>query len=156
MAKKTLLIVDDSPSIRQLVKNTVSAGNLFTNIFEAENGMEALKIFFQNKVDFVVTDVMMPKVDGYKFISAIKESEGGKDCPVIMLSASRKEIVDKIKGMDIGASDYLLKPFEPEMIQSWFYESDEDIPLSVYTEKIFIESSPKKSQPKIKRSSKRK
>lgn len=112
MAEKTLLIVDDSPTIRQLVKSTVAADNLFTKVFEAEDGMEALKIFFRNKVDFVVTDVMMPKVDGYKFISAIKESEGGKDCPVIMLSASRKEIVDKIKGMDIGASDYLLKPFD--------------------------------------------
>ncbi|MDP2682584.1 MAG: diguanylate cyclase [Deltaproteobacteria bacterium] len=112
MTEKTLLIVDDSPTIRQLVKNTVVAGGLFSKVFEAEDGMEALKIFFKNKVDFVITDVMMPKVDGYKFISAIKESEDGKDCPVIMLSASRKEVVDKIKGLHIGASDYLLKPFD--------------------------------------------
>ncbi len=112
MAEKTLLIVDDSPSVRQLVKNVVTASGLFSKIFEAEDGMEALKIFLKNKVDFVITDVMMPKVDGYKLISAIKESEPGKDCPVIMLSASRKEVVDKIKGLHIGASDYVLKPFD--------------------------------------------
>lgn len=112
MADRTLLIVDDSPSIRQSVKNAITSSGLFSNVIEASNGMEALKIFFETKIDFIVTDVMMPRVDGYKFISTIKESEAGKDVPVIMLSASRKEIVDKIKGLNIGASDYILKPFD--------------------------------------------
>src|SRR3989304_4830024 len=55
---------------------------------------------------------MMPKVDGYKLISAIKESEAGKDIPVIMLSAGKKGVMDKVKGLEIGASDYLIKPFD--------------------------------------------
>lgn len=112
MKERTILIVDDSPAIRQLIKTTVMNSGLFSNILEAENGMEALKVFFKSKVDFIVTDVMMPGVDGYKFISAIKDSEAGKDIPVIMLSASRKEVVDKIKGLKIGASDYVIKPFD--------------------------------------------
>ncbi|MBI3399345.1 MAG: diguanylate cyclase [Deltaproteobacteria bacterium] len=112
MKARTLLVVDDSPTIRALVKDAVTAGGLFSNILEADDGIEALKIFFKNKIDFVVTDVMMPKVDGYKFIAAIKESAGGKDIPVIILSGSRKEVIDKIKGLNIGASDYLIKPFD--------------------------------------------
>lgn len=112
MTERTLLIVDDSPIIRQLVKNAVTGAGLFSSILEAKDGMDALKVFFGKKVDFVITDVMMPKVDGYKFISAIKDNEAGKDVPVIMLSGSRKEVVDKIKGLNIGASDYLIKPFD--------------------------------------------
>ena len=112
MAERTLLIVDDSPTIRQTIKDAVTANGMFSTILEAKDGMEALKLFFNNKIDFVVTDVMMPKVDGYKFISTIKNSELGRDIPVIMLSASRKEFVDKLKGFNIGASDYLIKPFD--------------------------------------------
>lgn len=112
MTERTLLIVDDSPSVRQLVKDAVTEPGLFSNVLEAKDGMEALKLFFANKIDFVITDVMMPKVDGYKFISTIKDSEAGRDIPVIMLSASRKEVIDKIKGLKIGASDYVIKPFD--------------------------------------------
>lgn len=112
MAERTLLIVDDSPTIRQTIKDAVTAHGMFSTILEAKDGMEALKLFFNNKIDFVVTDVMMPKVDGYKFISTIKNSELGRDIPVIMLSASRKEFVDKLKGFNMGASDYIVKPFD--------------------------------------------
>ncbi|OGP66176.1 MAG: hypothetical protein A3K22_06370 [Deltaproteobacteria bacterium RBG_16_42_7] len=112
MAERTLLIVDDSPTIRQVIKDAVTANGMFSTILEAKDGIEALKLFSSNKIDFVVTDVMMPKLDGYKFISTIKNSELGRDIPVIMLSASRKEFVDKLKGFNIGASDYLVKPFD--------------------------------------------
>ena len=112
MKENTLLIVDDSPAVRTLIKNAVTENSLFSHILEAQDGMEALKLFFSNKVDFIITDIMMPKVDGYKLISAIKESEAGKDIPVIMLSAGRKGVSDKVKGLEIGASDYLIKPFD--------------------------------------------
>ena len=112
MTEKTLLIVDDSPAVRTLIKNVVTENSLFSNCLEAQDGMEALKLFFNNKVDFIITDIMMPKVDGYKLISAIKESEAGKDIPVIMLSAGKKGVMDKVKGLEIGASDYLIKPFD--------------------------------------------
>ena len=112
MTEKTLLIVDDSPAVRTLIKNVVTENSLFSNCLEAQDGMEALKLFFNNKVDFIITDIMMPKVDGFKLISAIKESEAGKDIPVIMLSAGKKGVMDKVKGLEIGASDYLIKPFD--------------------------------------------
>ena len=112
MAERTLLIVDDSPTIRQVIKDAVTANGMFSTILEANDGMEALKLFSSNKIDFIVTDVMMPRLDGYKFISTIKNSELGRDIPVIMLSASRKEFVDKLKGFNIGASDYIIKPFD--------------------------------------------
>jgi len=112
VTEKTLLIVDDSPAVRTLIKNVVTENSLFSNCLEAQDGMEALKLFFNNKVDFIITDIMMPKVDGYKLISAIKESEAGKDIPVIMLSAGKKGVMDKVKGLEIGASDYLIKPFD--------------------------------------------
>jgi len=98
--------------VRTLIKNVVTENSLFSNCLEAQDGMEALKLFFNNKVDFIITDIMMPKVDGYKLISAIKESEAGKDIPVIMLSAGKKGVMDKVKGLEIGASDYLIKPFD--------------------------------------------
>lgn len=112
MAEKTLLVVDDSSAVREMVKNIVTKTGWFANILEADNGMDAMRLFFKNKVDFVISDVVMPKVDGYKLIATIKGSEAGKDVPVIMLSASRKEVVDKIKGLNIGASDYVIKPFD--------------------------------------------
>ena len=112
MAERTLLIVDDSPTIRKAIKDAVTANGMFSTILEANDGMEALKLFSSNKIDFIVTDVMMPRLDGYKFISTIKNSELGRDIPVIMLSASRKEFVDKLKGFNIGASDYIIKPFD--------------------------------------------
>lgn len=112
MKERTLLIVDDSPRARDMVKMEAMKAGLFSNIFEAGNGIDALKIFFSNKVNFIVTDVTMPHLDGYKFIAAVKTSEEGKDTPVIMISADRKEVVDKIKGLEYGANDYIIKPFD--------------------------------------------
>jgi diguanylate cyclase (GGDEF)-like protein len=112
MAERTLLLVDDSALIRQLVRKTVSAAGIFSSILEAEDGEKALEIFLKNKIDFIITDVMLPKVNGYELIAAVKESEAGKDIPIIVISASRTEVVDKIKGLNIGASDYVIKPFD--------------------------------------------
>ncbi|MBI5048512.1 MAG: diguanylate cyclase [Deltaproteobacteria bacterium] len=112
MAERTLLLVDDSALIRQLVRKTVSGAGIFSSILEAEDGEKALEIFLKNKIDFIITDVMLPKVNGYELITAVKESETGQDIPIIVISASRKEVVDKIKGLNMGASDYVIKPFD--------------------------------------------
>ncbi|MBI5328466.1 MAG: diguanylate cyclase [Deltaproteobacteria bacterium] len=112
MAERTLLLVDDSMLIRQLVRKTVSEAGIFSNILEAEDGEKALGIFLKNKIDFIITDVMLPKVNGYELIAAVKESAAGKDIPIIVISASRKEVIDKIRGLNMGASDYVIKPFD--------------------------------------------
>lgn len=112
MSERTILIVDDTPYVRAAVKDAVSESGLFPNIIEAGDGAEALKSFVSNKVTFIITDVVMPRIDGYKFVSAIREMESGADIPVIMLTASKKEFSDKVKGLTLGASDYVTKPFD--------------------------------------------
>lgn len=109
--EKAILIVDDSPTIRSSIRKALEDVHLFTHILEADDGVKALEVFLKNRVDFIITDVVMPKVDGYKLVSSIKGMEKGKDIPVIMLT-ERRESTDKIKGLTIGASDYIIKPFD--------------------------------------------
>lgn len=112
MSEQTILIVDDSPYYRAVVKDAVLESGLFSNIIEAGDGAEALRLFVSNKVAFIITDVVMPVIDGCKLVSAIRAMEKGSDVPVIMLTANKQELSDKIKGFTLGASDYLVKPFD--------------------------------------------
>lgn len=112
MSDQTILIVDDTPYVRAAVKDAVLESGLFPNIIEAGDGAEALRLFVSNKVTFIITDVVMPVIDGYKLVVAIREMESGSDIPVIMLTASKKQFSDKIKGLTLGASDYVIKPFD--------------------------------------------
>ena len=112
MSEATILIVDDSPYFRTVVKDAVLESGLFPNIIEAGDGAEALRLFASNKVAFIITDVVMPVIDGCKLVSAIRAMEKGSDVPVIMLTANKQELSDKIKGFTLGASDYLVKPFD--------------------------------------------
>lgn len=112
MSERTILIVDDSPFERAHLKDAVLLSGLFSNIIEAGNGSEALKIFITHKIDFIITDVVMPEIDGYKLINAIREMECGCDIPIIMLTSNKKAFSDKIQGFTFGASDYLIKPFD--------------------------------------------
>ena len=112
MSEQTILIVDDSPYFRTVVKDAVLESGLFPNIIEAGDGAEALRLFASNKVAFIITDVVMPVIDGCKLVSAIRAMEKGSDVPVIMLTANKQELSDKIKGFTLGASDYLVKPFD--------------------------------------------
>jgi len=112
MSEATILIVDDSPYFRAVVKDAVLESGLFSNIIEAGDGAEALKLFVSNKVTFLITDVVMPVIDGCKLVSAIRVMEKGSDIPIIMLTANKQELSDKISGLTIGASDYVMKPFD--------------------------------------------
>ena len=112
MSDQTILIVDDTPYVRAAIRDAVSESGLFSNIIEAGDGAEALKLFVTNKVTFIITDVEMPVIDGYKLVAAIREMESGSDIPVIILTASKKEFLDKIKGLTVGANDYMVKPFD--------------------------------------------
>lgn len=113
MATKKLLIVDDSPSSRESLLKILEKAGLFSSILEAENGAEALDILLKDTVDFVISDVNMPTLDGFKFLSVIRTQPKYHDLPVIFLTV-RKDSVDKIKGLESGANDYILKPFDPD------------------------------------------
>ncbi len=107
-----ILIVDDEEMIRGVLKEYVEfEGN---EAFEAADGMEAVKLCKDNDYDVVLMDVMMPRLDGF---SAVKEIRKFKDVPVIMLSA-RGEEYDKLFGFEIGADDYVTKPFSPKEVMA--------------------------------------
>ncbi|MEK7306098.1 MAG: diguanylate cyclase [Nitrospirota bacterium] len=110
---KKLLIVDDSPSTRNALHQILEKAGFFSNILEAENGAKALDILLKDKVDFVISDVNMPTLDGFKLLSAIRDQPKYHDLPVIFLTV-RKDSLDKIKGLESGANDYIIKPFDPE------------------------------------------
>ena len=103
--KKTILIVDDEkPIVDILVYNLQKEGY---NTLEASNGEEAIDIAFKEKPDLILLDIMLPKVDG---LTVCKKIRNSFNMPIIMISAKDEEI-DKILGLELGADDYITKPF---------------------------------------------
>lgn len=107
-----VLIVDDEEMIRGVLKEYVEFEG--GTAFEAADGMQAVKLCRDNDFDIILMDVMMPKLDGF---SAVKEIKKIKNIPVIMLSA-RGEEYDKLFGFEIGADDYVTKPFSPKEVMA--------------------------------------
>lgn len=104
----TILIVDDEVLIRNVIKEYLL--NEGYKVLEAKAGFDALRVISDNKVDLIVLDIMMPKMDGFTCLSEIRKT---KNIPVIMLSA-RKEETDKLNSFDLGVDDYVTKPFSPK------------------------------------------
>jgi diguanylate cyclase (GGDEF)-like protein len=86
-------------------------------VLEAADGLDALALLAREAADLIITDVQMPRLDGFKFLSAIRDNPLLREVPVIMLS-SRGEAVDKVRGLSIGANDYVAKPFESAELQA--------------------------------------
>lgn len=107
-----VLIVDDEEMIRGVLKEYVEFEG--GEAVEAADGMQAVKLCRDNDFDIILMDVMMPKLDGF---SAVKEIKKTKNIPVIMLSA-RGEEYDKLFGFEIGADDYVTKPFSPKEVMA--------------------------------------
>ncbi len=103
-----VLVVDDEEMIRNVLREYIEFDG--GEAFEAADGMEAVKMCKDNDYDIILMDIMMPKLDGF---SAVKEIKKTKNIPVIMLSA-RGEEYDKLFGFEIGADDYVTKPFSPK------------------------------------------
>ncbi len=103
-----ILVCDDESLIRDVIKEYLLIEKF--QVFEAQNGLEAIEVVANKDIDLVIMDIMMPKMDGYQ---AIKEIKKIKDIPFIMLTA-RSEEFDKLLGFDIGADDYVTKPFSPK------------------------------------------
>lgn len=107
--KSKILIVDDAVDTVELLKKRFHAEGYDTS--EAYNGEEALNKVPEYDPDLIVLDVMMPKIDGYEVAKRLKANEKTKYIPVLMLTA-KGEIEHKVKGLDIGADDYMAKPFD--------------------------------------------
>jgi DNA-binding response OmpR family regulator len=108
----TILIVDDEPRIRDLVRMNLEMEHY--SVIEASNGVEALDQLRENLPDLVMLDVMMPEMDGFETLRAIREVS---TVPVVMLTVRQSE-QDRIHGLDLGADDYLAKPFSPRELLS--------------------------------------
>ncbi len=102
-----VLVVDDDPHIRELLRHFLEAEGL--EVAEAEGGTAALALLKSAKVDLVVLDVMMPGLDGWTICAEIKRS---REVPVLMLTA-KGESAQKVRGFELGADDYVVKPFDP-------------------------------------------
>ncbi|MEE6453293.1 response regulator transcription factor [Gottfriedia acidiceleris] len=103
----SILIVDDDPHIRKLL-NVLLRDEGFT-VFEATNGIEAISVFEDNKIDMLIIDLMMPEMDGFELCREIRNKY---DLPIIMLTA-KGETEQKVRGFKLGTDDYIVKPFEP-------------------------------------------
>lgn len=106
-----ILIADDDPDIRDVLKITLSEENY--EVLEAGDGEEALKIINSKPLDLVLVDYKMPKLDGRKVCQAVKKDLLLSHLPIIMVTG-KGDINDKVNGIDAGADDYIVKPFEPK------------------------------------------
>ncbi|SDN44034.1 DNA-binding response regulator, OmpR family, contains REC and winged-helix (wHTH) domain [Fictibacillus solisalsi] len=105
MAK--ILIVDDDPHIRELIHVILAKEGLST--VEANDGEAALSLLEKHKIDLIILDIMMPNMDGYAFCQEVRTYYSDK-LPILMVTA-KGETAQKVKGFDLGADDYLVKPF---------------------------------------------
>jgi diguanylate cyclase (GGDEF)-like protein len=106
-----ILVVDDDPDIRDILKLTLSEENY--EILEAADGEEALKLINSKTLDLVLLDYKIPKIDGRQLCRIIKKDLLLRHLPVIMVTG-KGDISDKVGGIDAGADDYIVKPFEPK------------------------------------------
>jgi len=110
MGKPTILVVDDESHIVELVKFNLEKEGY--HVITAENGKEAAEMAKMKKPDLIILDVMLPEMDGYEVCRIIQKDSEISDTPIIMLTAKCEEI-DKVLGLEIGADDYVTKPFSP-------------------------------------------
>jgi DNA-binding response OmpR family regulator len=110
MTPMTVLVVDDEPMVREVLARYLSADGFTVNL--AADGAEAIMRFEADRPDLVLLDLMLPKIDGYEVFRQIRERS---PTPVIMLTARGNE-TDRIVGLDLGADDYVTKPFSPKEV----------------------------------------
>jgi DNA-binding NarL/FixJ family response regulator len=111
-----LLLVDDEPGVRESVKAYLEDNQVFT-VQVASNAHEAWDLLQKDPPDLVITDIMMPQVDGYQFLKQLREDPRFKALPVVFLTA-RGMTSDRIQGYEAGCDAYLPKPFDPDELEA--------------------------------------
>ena len=112
MSNIQILVVDDESRMRKLVKDFLQREGY--SVLEAGDGMEAMDIFYEQKIDLVILDVMMPRMDGWQTCREIRRDS---TVPIIMLTA-RSEERDELQGFELGVDEYISKPFSPKILVS--------------------------------------
>jgi DNA-binding response OmpR family regulator len=107
----TILVADDEEDLRELVAYRLSRSGY--NVIGAEDGQEAFEMAAERTPDLMILDVMMPKLDGYELTRRLRAEAALRSIPVILLTARSQES-DIDRGFEVGADDYLKKPFNPD------------------------------------------
>jgi DNA-binding response OmpR family regulator len=115
VSKRRILVIEDDPHVLIFVTDTLEF--LGYEVLVARNGREGLETAKKEKAELIILDIMMPEMDGYEVCRRFKSDTKTKHLPILMLSA-KGQIKDKIKGLDIGADDYLTKPYDKEEFES--------------------------------------
>lgn len=115
MAKETILIVEDEPDILELIRFNLEREGYRT--VTCETGEDALEAVARRKPDLILLDLMLPGVDGKGVCRALKGDAETRDVPVIMVTA-RGEEADIVTGLELGADDYVSKPFSPKILMA--------------------------------------
>nr|YP_008965606.1 ompR homolog [Porphyridium purpureum]ATJ02818.1 regulatory component of sensory transduction system [Porphyridium purpureum]BAO23582.1 ompR homolog [Porphyridium purpureum] len=110
--KEKILIVDDEPSIRRILETRLSI--MGYKVYSVADGEEALIAFKREQPNLVILDLMMPKLDGYGVCQELRKDS---DIPIIMLTALG-DVSDRITGLELGADDYVIKPFSPKELEA--------------------------------------
>jgi diguanylate cyclase (GGDEF)-like protein len=109
----TILIIDDSENERSEIKRVLQTPPLFDRFLEAQDGIEGLKLLITEPVDLIICDLVMPNMDGFRFLEMLAAREELLGIPTIMLTASEDQKL-KVKGLEYGACDFVTKPFDAE------------------------------------------
>jgi DNA-binding response OmpR family regulator len=115
----TILIADDELSVREIIRRYLEKEGY--TVIEADNGPKALQMLYEQKPDLLILDIMLPGLDGYTIARSLRnpesqdESDFNRNIPIIMLT-SRTEEEDRLKGFELGADDYVGKPFSPREV----------------------------------------
>jgi len=112
-----ILIVDDEVHIRMLLEQTLEEleEDFGVEILSASNGEEGLSLIKSEKPDVVFLDIMMPKLNGYEVCQRVKDDPEATGCGIVLLTAKGQE-VDRKQGLELGASQYMTKPFDPDEV----------------------------------------
>ncbi|HEY8493816.1 MAG TPA: response regulator [Myxococcota bacterium] len=106
-----ILIVEDSPTMRSLVVSALEDLGTPVRITEAASGFEALRALPRDSYDLIVTDINMPDINGLELVSFVKGNEAYRSIPLLIISTEGSER-DRLRGLELGADAYLVKPFE--------------------------------------------
>jgi DNA-binding response OmpR family regulator len=111
-----VLVVDDNPVVRSLARYALEGGGM--QVLEAGDGVEALHALVESDVDAVVLDIMMPGLSGHDVLGALKEAKGGDPSvkPAVLMLSAKTDDEDVARAFDLGAVDYMTKPFEPDQL----------------------------------------
>ena len=113
MSKRKILVVDDDPTMVKLINVNLKLNNY--SVVEATSGEQALDVLSKEPLDLVVLDIMMPGVDGWEVLKRIRGNTETQEMPVILVTAKTQDS-DVIRGWELGADEYVIKPFNPLLL----------------------------------------